>query len=254
MEHVSEERIRETSWTLQDAGRSLEVHTWAEAGRQHARLLVDGTPVAAGDCDVLGDVRLVVDDLRVQVHFLWAGRVRSVELVERTDGRPHPEDPKEAFRRQRLTTHRVPFVPPPGTRAARAHAWREAHPRLWATRHVALEVGGILAGVLGVGALLNLLLGKLLPSIDWSWLPDLPDIGPPDWLRYLDPFHWIDQLLPDVDWFGWVPDWDLPDLGWVKYVVILLIAVVVAVQEVRRRREREAREARRPGTGTADGE
>lgn len=222
-------------WTLQDRGRSLTVEVSADGDRNHAVLSIDGERVADGHVGALESVVLRSDDVAVAVDFWWGGRPRGIHLLEQPDG--EPVQPGEESRHGLV---RIPFTPPPGTRAARRHAWREAHPRLWAARHVALEGAGILAGLLGISALVGVIFGRLLPTLDWSWLPE---ISPPDWLRYLDPLHWLRQVLPDVDWFGWVPD--LPDLGWLKYVVALAIATAVGVREVRRRREREARERSR---------
>lgn len=230
------------TWTLRDRGRDLVVEIGLDDGRTRARLLVDGEEVAAGDGSALDTVRLGHEDLRVRVELLWKGRARGVDLLDHgPDGPPADGD---GFAMRKLSVHRVPFAPPPGTKAARRHAWREAHPALWATRHVVIEGGTILVAVLGIGALVSALLRSLLPLIDLGWLPDI-DIDPPAWLRHLDPFHWIRQLLPDIDWgalFGWLPDVQLA--GWVKYVVILLIAVAAGVTEVQKRRQREAREAK----------
>ena len=102
----------------------------------------------------------------------------------------------------------VPYAPPPGTRAARVHAWGERHPNLYAARHVVINVGGTVLAILGVSALLRAIFGGLLPSLDLGWLPDL---HPPEWLKYLDParylaplFEWVPPLLDRL--FGWIPD------------------------------------------------
>lgn len=233
-----DERGRVQAWHLRDHGRDLLVEAWVQGGRNHARLLVDGTERATGDADAIGDVWLTDDDRPVKVAFWWRGRIASCELRE---AQGEDVDPTEGWSpMSRLRVHRVPFTPPANTRAARRHAWREEHPRLWATRHVVIQVVTILAAVLGISALLSALLGKLVPAIDWSWLPD---VTVPEWLKYLNPSYWIGRILPDWDWFGWIPDWDMPDLGWLKYVVILGIAVATAIQEVRRRRAREERES-----------
>lgn len=223
------------TWTLRDRGRDLAVEVWTGTGRNHARLLIGGDEAAAGDTDAIGDVKLSGDGTHVKVSFWWKGRVTAVDLIDRDDTESDA-DPFAGLRR----AMRVPFVPPPGTRAARVHAWREQHPRLWAARHVAIQVGSILVAVLGISALLNGLLGRLLPAIDWSWVPE---IRLPQWLEYLNPFHWIGKVIPDRDWFGWVPDIQIPEMGWLKYVVILLVALATGWAELRKRKERERREA-----------
>ena len=126
----------------------------------------------------------------------------------------------------------TPFKPPDGTLAAWAYRFQQEHPKLYAARHVVIQVVGILVGALGVSALLR----SLLPSVNLDWLPSLPDIDidPPRWLRYVDPVYWLRQIFPDWD----IPSWlrSLPDkLGWLEYVVPILIALLVAIGEVRRR-------------------
>ncbi|WP_432493864.1 hypothetical protein [Kineococcus auxinigenes] len=136
---------------------------------------------------------------------------------------------------------RTPFEPPPGTTAARWHAWQRRHPALWASRHVLLAAGRVALGLLGVLVLLQ-------PLVRWvlAWLRehlpdlDLPRISWPD--LDLPRIPWPDWDLPGIPW----PDWDLPDLHapwWLatliataKFWVPVLIALVVAVREVRRRR------------------
>jgi hypothetical protein len=151
------------------------------------------------------------------VAWWWNGRVSKVLLVEPGHG--------DVRRRS------VPYAPPPGTRAARVHAWGESHPNLYAARHVVINVGGTILAILGVSALLK----ALLPRIDLGWLPDL---HPPDWAKYLDPgrylgplFEWVAPLLDRL--FGWIPD---IEAGWVKYVVGFVVAVSIAVREAKRRK------------------
>lgn len=231
-------------WQLRDRGRDLVVQVWTDGDRNHARLLVDGEEAAAGDADAIGDVKLSAGDTHVKVGFWWKGRVSAVDLIDRGDAEV-PEKPFSGIRR----SMRVPFAPPAGTRAARLHAWREQHPRLWAARHVAIQVGSILVAVLGISALLNALFARLVPSIDWSWIPD---VSVPGWVEYLNPSYWIGKLLPDWDWFGWVPDVEIPEVWWLKYVVILLIALGTGWSELRRRRERERREHADPSPVSTD--
>lgn len=129
----------------------------------------------------------------------------------------------------------LPYAPPPGTRAARVHAWGEAHPTLYAVRHPLLQLLGTAAAVLGIGAVVQAFVSGLLPRLDLGWLPELEAQG---WLRYLDPGRYLAPLLGWVTplgdrLLGWLPD---VELGWAKYVVGFLVAVTVAVRETRRRR------------------
>lgn len=217
-------------WTLRDRGRNLVVQY---DGAGQVQLHVDGQSVAHKSLGVLGDAVFdlgSVDDVvqTVRVSRGLRARLRRADLVEK--------DP-EALSRP-LTT---PFVPPEGTKARRLYAFREAHPHLYAARHVGTEILAVLIGVLGVGALVSAMVRSVLHSIDMSWLPDLPDISPPEWLRNLDPLSWLFRLLPDWDWFGWLPHLDLP---WLQYVVPVVVAILFAVGEVERRKKRAARERR----------
>lgn len=225
------------SWQLHDRGRDLVVETSQEGDRTRARLLVDGEQRTEDDGSALDTIKLRDGDLRVKVGLLGKGRARSVELIDHGDDGPPPEG--DDFRVRRFAGDRVPFEPPPGTRAARRYAWQQSHPRLWAARHVAIEGGAIVLGVLGVGAVVSALFGRLLPRLDLDWLPD---IDPPDWLHYVDPLSWLGRILPDWD----LPDWNLPELGWLRYAVILAIAAGVGVHEYRKRRQRNEREGRGP--------
>ncbi len=220
-----------TTYTLRNRGTDLRVETWVEPTgkkRNRARLLVDGTEVDEGASEEIGHVDLGKDAGHpTRVVWWWTGRVARCALVE----------PGEGDVRRRS----VPYAPPPGTRAARVHAWGEAHPNLYAARHVVINVGGTIIAVLGIGAIISALLGGLLPKIDFGWLPD---INAPEWLKYLDParylaplFQWVPPLLERL--FGWIPDFEM---GWLKYVIGFLVAVSIAVRETRRRK-RVAQEA-----------
>lgn len=210
--------------TLRRDGLDLTVETWVGEGKKmnNARLLVDGTEVESGAAEEIGSVELGKDtEHHTRVAWWWTGRVARCALIE----------PGSGHERHRST----PYAPPPGTRAARLHAWGERHPKLYAARHVVINVVGTLAAILGIGALVSAFFGRLLPAID---LPDLPDVNWPDWLKYLDPgryleplLGWIPPLLEKL--FGWLPDWEL---GWLKFVIGFLIAVSIAVREVRRRK------------------
>lgn len=248
-------------YALRDRGRELVVEAWEADGRQHARLLVDGEAAEEKAVGVLEDAKFDLGEVdedgkavkqQVKVGFLWSGRVRACDLV----------DTREGSEEKRKRSLRTPFVPPEGTRARRQYELRERHPNLYAMRHLALEGLAIAVGFLGISALLSAIFGKLLPSIDWSWLPDppdidLPDMGPPDWLRYVNPGYWIrriwpdDWTLPDIDLLSWLPDWDF---GWLKFVTPLLIALGVGLREIERRRKRQERERRFERDGAAAGE
>jgi hypothetical protein len=214
-----------TAYTLRARGAELRVETWVATGEKkpnRARLLIDGAEVEEGRADEIGHVDLGKEAGHpTRVAWWWTGRVASCALVEPGHGE--------------VRTRSTPYAPPPGTRAARLHAWGEAHPTLYAARHVVFQVVGTAAAVLGIGALIQAFITQLLPRIDLGWLPEL---DPPDWLKYLDParylaplFEWVPPLLDRL--FGWIPD---VELGWLKYVIGFLIAVSVAAREVRRRK------------------
>ncbi|MEO3782083.1 hypothetical protein ABGB12_02045 [Actinocorallia sp. B10E7] len=246
--HSNNERV--ARYTLRDRGRELAVEAWEADGKQHARLLVDGEVREEKAVGVLEEAKFDLGEVedgdgkvfkqQVKAAFWWGGRLRGCDLLETRAG-------VDEVRKHSLKT---PFVPPEGTRARKRYEMRERHPHLYAMRHVALEGAAIVIGFLGIGALLSAFFGRLLPSLDWSWLPDLPDLpnlDPPDWLRYLSPVYWVRRLwpddwtLPDLDLLAWLPDWDLSRL---KFVGPLLIALGVGAREIERRRKRRARERR----------
>jgi hypothetical protein len=210
-------------WTLRDRGRDLVAH---HDGVGQVRLEEDGRLVAQKSAGMLGDVVFdlgSVDDVEQTVRVSRGLRngLRRADLVE--------EGPD-------AVAHLIPFVPPEGTKARRRYDFREAHPRLYAWRHVAAEVVAMLIGVLGIGAFVSAFARTVLPSINLSWLPD---ISPPDWLRNLDPFSWLARVLPDWDWWGWLPDVNLP---WLQYLVPVVVAILIAGGEVERRKKRAERE------------
>ncbi|TSD62591.1 hypothetical protein [Aeromicrobium piscarium] len=214
-------------WTLRDRRRDLGAE---DLGGGTVRVTCDGELVEERSAGAFDDIKVglgTVDDEIEQTVLVGLNArrgIRRVRLVERAEGtRPVRTD----------------FVPPAGTRARRRYDWRETHPRLFAARHVVTTGLGMLIGLLGIGAVVSAFFRGLLPRIDWSWLPDLPDISPPDWLRYVDPVYWVSRLLPDWDWFGWLPDLDL---SWLQYVMPFVVAVVVGLSELERRRKRKDRE------------
>ena len=219
------------SWTLQDRGRALVVHQ-DEQGSV-TLTVADDTVLerTGGPLDTLRAELGEVDDVSqsVRIELGLTGRVRQAVLVESRAG-------------MRTLTH---FRPPAGTRARRLYDLREAKPRVYAARHVAAT----LLGFLGLGALISAFFARFVPRIDWSWLPTfaLPEFSPPEWLRYLNPAYWLaaplawlQELLPDWDLFGWLPDWDASVL---KPVIAVLVAVGIGWREVRRRETRAKREA-----------
>ena len=107
----------------------------------------------------------------------------------------------------------------------------------------------MLVGVLGIGALAIALTRSVLDSINLSWLPDLPDISPPDWLRNLDPLSWVTSFLPEWDWWRWLPDFNLP---WLQYLVPVAVAILIAGGEVERRKKRAERERQSDTTDNDD--
>lgn len=152
---------------------------------------------------------------------------------------------------------RHPFEPPQGTLAFRLWAFQRTHPRLYAARHVALAVGEVVFGVLGVALLIQLDLWRVvswivqrLPRFQWpaiAW-PDieLPSIPWPD-------IDWPD--LPDLS----LPGWLLAVIATAKYWVPILIAIGVAAHEIDRRTNKRSTvsgrsigRARRDQAGPAD--
>lgn len=227
-------------WTLRDRGRTLVVH---HDGAGRVRFDVDGRQIAEKSAGVLDDLTFdlgAVADVEqtVRVSRGLRSRLRRADLVERN----------AVARRPLLTS----FIPPEGSKMRRRYDFREAHPKLYATRHVVTEVVMMLIGVLGIGALVSAFARSLLPSINWSWLPDLPDISPPDWLRNLDPFSWVARFLPDWDWRAWLPDVNVP---WLQYVAPVVVAILIAGGEVERRKKRAHRERQidTPKSDDADG-
>ncbi|HET9779853.1 MAG TPA: hypothetical protein VFP81_11285, partial [Propionibacteriaceae bacterium] len=63
-----------------------------------------------------------------------------------------------------VSAERHPFVPPPGSFAARMLIFQRNHPRLYASRHVVLAGGKVAAALLGLAVFVRLL---LQPVLDW---------------------------------------------------------------------------------------
>jgi hypothetical protein len=105
------------------------------------------------------------------------------------------------------------------------------HPRLYAYRHVARAVGGVLLTIVGVTAFAKTVAGEILHAV-LGWLPDLrwPEIDFPDLSIPSIPF----PDLPNITMPGWVGS--IADVA--KYVVPVLIALAVTQAEIKRRAAR----------------
>jgi len=108
------------------------------------------------------------------------------------------------------------------------------HPRLYAYRHVAGAVGGVLLTIVGVTVFAKTVAEELFHAV-LAWLPDLrlPDIDFPDLPIPSIPF----PDLPDITMPGWVGS--IADVA--KYVVPVLIALAVTQAEIKRRTARGGR-------------
>jgi hypothetical protein len=202
------------TYSLDHDGHALTVELGVDGSVNTARLLVDGRAVDEQRKDRVDSTKLTADGIEVAVSWWWTGRVLRCELVEPAHGgRPH----------------KTPFEPPEGTRAHRLWQLQQDRPGLYAARHVALAAGQVLATVLGLGVLL----GALLPRIDWSWLPDIPTGWVPD-ADIPDPLGWLWDRLPDVEVPGWV---SAVAESW-KWWGPILIAILVAQREYERRKQR----------------
>ncbi|MGY1820796.1 hypothetical protein [Geodermatophilus sp. SYSU D00079] len=170
--------------------------------------------------------------------------------AEGAAGAPGADDDLPAGARTALdlaTAERHRFAPAPGTLAARLRAIEERHPRLWASRHVALAVARVVGALLGLAVLLQ---GLVQPLVTWL-LGLLPRVDLPD-------LPWPDLDLPSIPW----PDVDLPDVsppGWLGAVLAtaeywgpVLVGVALAVREVRR--ERRTPRAREDSPAAAGGD
>lgn len=229
------------TYSLTDRGRVLLVQIWRVDGKHRVRLSIDDVVIdeksASNGNDVSFEIGAVENESgtkyeqKVKVSTLVSAYVGSVKLIE-----------------SKSPTSRgmsIDFVPPLGTRARRKYDRHQRHPYLYAARHVASAVIGILAGLLGFGLLLALIRDHVLNRISFDWLPS---VSMPEWLKYLNPFYWLGRLLPDDLW-RWLPDWRPPAVtlpGWLEpaaeYIVPVVIAIMVGLTEVRRRRKRQRQE------------
>ena len=191
-------------------GKHIEVRhdsTW----RKHTlQLLVDGEVVDESTHAMHNFFRLEGGGVRVRARSNMLGNVLRAELV-REEGN-------------------VLLAPEPGSPAAELEKLARDQPKVYAARHIGKAVGGVLIGVLGLGALL----GFLIPDIDL-------------------PF-----TVPDIDIE--VPDWAEIAIKSLQYVIPVAIGAALAVREYRRRRRRRelrANEAARlaaesPSAGEVD--
>lgn len=179
-------------YRLDHDGHCLEVEATRRGLATTARLFVDGTPV-----DERGTwfepARLTGGGVEVTVRWTSLGPATATLTVPAAEGKP---DGDEAA---------IPFAPPPGSLAAKLETLAREHPRLYASRHVAIAILQGLIGLIGIGAILRGLLPRLdLPPIPW---PEI-SISVPGWVRTVlglpdrliaVPVGWVRSLL---EWIG----------------------------------------------------
>ena len=131
------------------------------------------------------------------------------------------------------------FEPPADSRAHRMWQFREDHPGWYAARRVVGTALGTLIGVLGIGALVNQVLSRVIPDVD---LPDvsLPSFDAPDWLRYANPGYWLRAPIDAIS--SWLPNFSLP--SWTGILVPIAISAMLAWLEVRKRTRRRGADGR----------
>jgi hypothetical protein len=190
------------AWSLEHAGRRIEVAPVESLSGYKLELKIDGEQVAEGRSS---RARIAVsgDDVTVKAQLAWHGnKLLRAELVDESGAL-------------------VPLDPPAGTFAARREQWARRHPVLFAARHALGGVGSVLVPLLGIGLLL-----QLLPAIpiDLPSLP-LPDVSGPD----------VD--LPDLPE---PPGWVQAIASSAKYWGPILFGIGLGAYEYRRRRRRPA--------------
>ncbi len=179
---------------------------------------MDGETVAERKAD---GKRTVLEGDGVTVRAVmpfWGGSVSRAELVHE-DGA------------------RIRLRPDTGTRAARMHRFEEAHPRLFAARHVLSGVAQVALAIIGISLAFRLLPSIPLPDINLPSI-DLPSVPLPD--------------LPSIT----VPEWIKDIVQSKKYWLPIVIGVALASAESKRRRDAKmdrhgARDAARPSAGTS---
>lgn len=201
------------TWTLRHEGAELSIRA-GESPRATV-LLVDDVPVDAETADYWSRATLHHGDLEIRAEWGPRNRLTKVDL---------------------MGPSRIPFEPPPDSPAGRRAAMARDRPALFVLRRAALGALEVVAGILGVSALLS----ALVPRIDrpaWLRVPDwlrTPDL--PNWLRYLDPGYWLGRIdWPTISAPGWLD----AVAGTSKYWLPIVIAVVIALGEVDRRRKRD---------------
>lgn len=202
-------------WTIRHDGTTYEVETGED--KRVSRLLADGDEVDTQTAGYWESSKLTHGDTTIKIAWGPRNDITSAVLLG-------PDDVK------------TPLVPPAGSRPAAREAFQREHPVLFVLRRTAVAGIEIVIGVLGIGALLGVFLGSLLPRLDLSWIPK-PSV--PDWFRYLDIGYWLGRLglsWPDLD----IPDWIQGLLEQKKYWLPIVIAVLVALGELERRKKIDA--------------
>lgn len=167
-------------------GRRIEVRPDSNWRKHTLRLSVDGEIFDESSHTTHNRFKLEGEGFEIRARTNLMGNVQRAELV-RGEGN-------------------VLLAPEPGSPAAELEKLATDRPKVYAARHVGKSLAGILAGVLGLGALF----GFLLPEIDLGI--NLPEIELPGWA----------QIAAKI-------------LG---YAIPVLIASAIAVREYRRRRRR----------------
>ncbi|MFI0356347.1 hypothetical protein [Actinomadura sp. 9N407] len=231
-------------WTLEHDGRLLEADApppRLTGGGRELRLYVDGDLVAT-KATSSKKAKLTHEDLTVRATWDWRGELSNCALVPaRTEADiKDAKDLKELIDKSGETW----FTPPEGSRAARRERLARRHPRLYASRHVALAAARVLLPLLGIAALIKIPKPHIdLPDIDLPGIPrpripwpdiDLPSIPLPD--------------LPDVT----LPGWLQAIVQTAKYWGPILAAVGLAVQEHERRKKQRQKAAERAAAKEAE--
>ena len=224
-------------YTLEHRGHLFELYSSRGEKGTTYRLVLDGEQVAEQET-VWRDPKFVLDELGLDVDLdelgLTGGRIVATSwrrglistcnlvLPAKLLGTGLGDRPE-----------RIPFEPPPGTRAHRTYRLKRDRPALYAARHLVVGVGEVVVALLGIRLAI-----KLIP---WPDI-DLPFVNLPN-------LHLPSLDLPDFPW----PDVD-PDLpgppGWLKaileakqYWLPIVIAVFVTAGELERRKRRTVKEA-----------
>jgi hypothetical protein len=206
------------TFSIEHEGRLIEVVPDSLWERDRVRLVVDGETVAERKAD---GKRTMLKGDGVNVHAVmpfWGGSVSRAELVHE-DGT------------------RMRLQPEAGTRAARVHRFEEAHPRVFAARHVLSGIAQVAIAIIGITFAFRLLPAIPLPDIALPNI-DLPSIPLPD--------------LPSIT----VPGPIKAILESKQYWLPIVIGIALASAELKRRRDAKmdrhgARDTARPGAGAS---